>query len=80
MIFILHFIILIFLIQAGRKLEQATIAFIVNQLISKEDRNKLLSQFQTFDKNGDGVLTKEEIYEGYKKLYGEAVSEAEVVN
>jgi len=39
-----------------------------------------LSQFQAFDKNGDGVLTKEEIYEGYKKLYGEAITEAEVVN
>jgi len=40
----------------------------------------LLTQFQTFDKNGDGVLTKEEIYEGYKKLYGDAISESEVVN
>lgn len=51
----------------------------MNQLISKEERNKLLSQFQSFDKNGDGVLTKDEIYEGYKTLYGEAITEAEVV-
>jgi calcium-dependent protein kinase len=56
---------------AGRKLEQATVSFIVTQLISKEERNELLSQFQTWDKNGDGVLSKEEIFEGYKALYGE---------
>lgn len=37
-------------------------------------------QFQTFDKNGDGVLTKEEIFEGYKNIFGDAVTEAEVVD
>ena len=64
--------------KADRKLEQATVSFIVTQLISKDERNELLSQFQTWDKNGDGVLSKEEIYEGYKQLYGEikAVEEA----
>lgn len=61
-------------------MEQATLSFIVNQLISKEDRNKLLSQFQSFDKNNDGVLTREEILQGYKQLYGEAFSEKDVVN
>ena len=65
--------------QAGRKIEQATISFIVNQLICKEERNQLLSQFQLFDKNGDGVLTKEEIFQGYKALYGDIISEDEVV-
>jgi len=39
-----------------------------------------MTQFQTFDKNNDGVLTREEIYEGYKKLYGDAFNENEVVN
>lgn len=63
----------------NRKLEQATLAYIVNQLLSKEDRNKLLSQFQSFDKNNDGVLTKEEILFGYRQLYGESFNEADVV-
>jgi Ca2+-binding EF-hand superfamily protein len=39
----------------------------------------LLSQFQQFDKNGDGVLNIEEILQGYKHLYGDIISEAEVV-
>lgn len=65
--------------KADRKLEQATVSFIVTQLISKEERNELLAQFQTWDKNGDGVLSKEEIYEGYKQLFGEIKAMEEAV-
>jgi calcium-dependent protein kinase len=68
------------LFKSDRKLEQATISFIVNQLISKEERNELLSQFQTWDKNGDGVLSREEIFDGYKQLYGEVKANEEVVS
>ena len=63
----------------NRKLEQATIGFIANQLISKEDRKELMKQFQEWDKNGDGVLNREEILEGYKKTFGE-VDESEIDN
>ena len=68
--------------KSDRKLEQATVSFIVNQLISKEERNELLSQFQAWDKNGDGVLSKDEIFDGYKQLYGElkAMEEAVLIN
>jgi calcium-dependent protein kinase len=62
-----------------RKFEQATINFIVSQLIGKEERNKLLNQFQGWDTNGDGVLSRDEIYDGYKLLYGEVVANEEVV-
>jgi calcium-dependent protein kinase len=53
------------------KLEQATIAYLVTQIVSKEDRNQLLNQFRSWDTNGDGVLSRQEIYDGYCKLYGE---------
>lgn len=66
--------------KSDRKLEQATVSFIVTQLVSKEERNELLSQFQTWDKNGDGVLSKEEIFEGYKQLYGEIKAMEEAVS
>ena len=62
-----------------RKLEQATIGFIVNQLISKEERKELVKQFQEWDTNGDGVLSRDEIIEGYRKTYG-AVDENEIDN
>jgi hypothetical protein len=49
-------------------------------LISKEERAKLLRQFQDWDTNGDGVLTRDEIFAGYKELYGEVVAGEEVVS
>lgn len=61
------------------KLEQATIGVIVNQLISKDERKELLKQFQDWDKNGDGVLSRDEIIDGYRKTYG-AVDENEIDN
>lgn len=56
---------------AERKLQQAALTYIVNHLLSKEEKNELLELFQSFDKNGDGVLSREEIYEGYKAILGE---------
>jgi calcium-dependent protein kinase len=63
---------------AERKLQQAALTYIVNHLLSKEEKNELLELFQAFDKNGDGVLSKEEIYEGYKSILGEVEAAKEV--
>jgi calcium-dependent protein kinase len=65
--------------KVGRKLEQATTNFIVTQLVGKEEKNKLLKQFSAWDTNGDGVLSRDEIYQGYKSLYGEVKANEEVV-
>ena len=61
------------------KFEQAAIGVIVNQIVSKEERKELLRQFQDWDKNGDGVLSRKEIIDGYKKTYG-TVDENEIDN
>jgi calcium-dependent protein kinase len=63
---------------AERKLQQAALTYIVNHLLSKEEKNELLELFQAFDKNGDGVLSKEEIFEGYKSILGEVEASKEV--
>ena len=63
----------------SRKLEKATIAFIINQLILKEERVDLKKLFKEWDTNGDGVLSKDEIMAGYKKVYGHA-DEDEIEN
>lgn len=43
--------------------------FIASQLMTREEKDKLTAIFMTLDKNGDGSLTKEELLEGYTKLY-----------
>ena len=53
---------------AERKLQQSSLTYIVNNLLSKEEKNDLLELFQQFDTNGDGVLTKEEILHGYQTI------------
>eukprot|EP00826_Nyctotherus_ovalis_P049522 TRINITY_DN599_c0_g2_i2.p2 TRINITY_DN599_c0_g2~~TRINITY_DN599_c0_g2_i2.p2 ORF type:complete len:208 (-),score=83.79 TRINITY_DN599_c0_g2_i2:109-732(-) len=54
--------------RARNQLQQATIAYIANHLQSQETMNKLKKVFQQFDKNGDGVLERSELLEGYTKL------------
>jgi calcium-dependent protein kinase len=63
---------------AERKLQQAALTYIVNHLLTKEEKNEMLELFQSFDKNGDGVLSKEEIFEGYKAALGEIEAKREV--
>ena len=63
----------------NKKFEKATISFIINQFILKDERNELERQFKEWDKNGDGVLSKEEIIDGYRKTYG-TVDENEIEN
>jgi calcium-dependent protein kinase len=61
----------------NKQFEQATISFIVNQLTSCEDIKSLRETFTEWDKNGDGVLSKEEIMAGYQDIYG-SVDEEEI--
>ena len=63
---------------AERKLQQASLTYIVNNLLSKEEKNDLLELFQQFDTNGDGVLTKEEILHGYQTIMPFDYAEREV--
>ena len=51
-----------------RTLEKTIISFIINQLIKKDERKELQKQFKDWDTNGDGVLSREEINDIYKKI------------
>eukprot|EP00826_Nyctotherus_ovalis_P065374 TRINITY_DN9610_c0_g1_i8.p1 TRINITY_DN9610_c0_g1~~TRINITY_DN9610_c0_g1_i8.p1 ORF type:complete len:242 (+),score=42.48 TRINITY_DN9610_c0_g1_i8:147-872(+) len=64
-----------------QKLEQATLMYIATQLVNKEEKEKLKETFMALDKNADGKLSREELLEGYVKLYGSKVkAEVEVDN
>ena len=60
---------------ADKKLQQATVTYLVNQLAHKDDLSELQKAFKALDKNSDGKLSREELIEGYKKIYGELAEE-----
>jgi len=59
-------------------LKQATFAFIASQLLSKNEKEQIDKVFRAMDKNGDGVLTKEEIKHGYLEYFGRTLNDAEI--
>ena len=67
--------------RAEKKLQQASLAFIVHTLASSEDVKSLRNVFIAFDLNGDGRLTKDELIEAMSQLMtrGEARDEVEKI-
>jgi calcium-dependent protein kinase len=61
--------------RAEKKLQEATLVFIVNQLTSKEEIVELKKIFIELDTNHDGKLSFQEIVDGYKKIYGSLTPE-----
>lgn len=45
-------------------------SYLANQLSSKEEKSRLTEIFKSFDKNNDGVLSRDELINGYTQLYG----------
>lgn len=43
--------------------------YIVTQLMSKKEHEKLRAAFTTLDTNADGKLSREELLHGYMELY-----------
>lgn len=60
------------------KLKTATLGFMVQHLLNQKDLEELESVFNQLDKNGNGSLSKEELIDGYRKIYGEKFNEKEV--
>jgi calcium-dependent protein kinase len=63
--------------RTDKKLQEATLAFIVSQLITKDEVLELKKVFLELDENKDGILHYDEIVKGYKRLYGSENPEVE---
>jgi len=56
--------------------------YMVTQLMSKKEKDKLQETFKALDTNADGKLSREELIEGYKQLYGsveQAIKEVDII-
>jgi Ca2+-binding EF-hand superfamily protein len=60
------------------KLKLATCSFIASQLLSAEEKAKIDEVFRAIDINNDGVLTKDEVKVGYKKVFETDLSDEEI--
>jgi len=64
--------------RAERKLQEAIWIFLVSYFSAKEETASLLTTFQVLDKDKNGVLSKQEIMEGYKDIIGKAQNNEEI--
>ena len=65
--------------QTRCKLQNAIFLFFVNFFNINEEKDRMIKAFKTLDKNGDGLITKDELLENYRLFYNGSESE-EYVN
>ncbi|OMJ85650.1 hypothetical protein SteCoe_13002 [Stentor coeruleus] len=54
-----------------RRLQKATLSYIISQLSTKEDRLEMLELFKSLDKDSSGTLNRAELIEGFHMIYGD---------
>ncbi|CEM37936.1 unnamed protein product [Vitrella brassicaformis CCMP3155] len=65
---------------SNQRLQQAALTFIASQLVTKDEKDELTKTFKLLDANGDGMLSREELLDGYSKILGDADAAAEEVD
>lgn len=51
------------------RFRHAIITFIASQMTTKEDNDELMKAFTALDADGNGVLSREELIDGYQNIY-----------
>ncbi|EAS04135.3 calcium-dependent kinase (macronuclear) [Tetrahymena thermophila SB210] len=64
---------------AKNKLRIAILNLMANQVLNTQDKIELVKHFESLDTNGDGMLSKEELIEGYTKLLGDQLKAKQTV-
>lgn len=60
----------------SNSLGTAVMSFVSNHLSAEEEREKLEGIFRHLDSNNDGVLSPEELTQGYIRIYGRELGTA----
>ena len=53
--------------------------FISIYVYSNKEKEEMLKQFKSIDKNGDGTLTKDELILAYNSIYNDPIKSEEIV-
>ncbi|CAD8137025.1 unnamed protein product [Paramecium octaurelia] len=61
------------------KLQQAILQLIASTMMNNKDKQKLIQQFKSMDRNGDGKLSHQELKQGYMKIYNDELKAEHVV-
>mmetsp|Transcript_549 Transcript_549/g.609 ORF Transcript_549/g.609 Transcript_549/m.609 type:complete len:265 (+) Transcript_549:555-1349(+) len=64
--------------KGASKLKQAALAFIASHLTKDAEKKDSDRIFNLLDTDGNGELTKEKIYQGYVKFFGQSISREQV--
>jgi calcium-dependent protein kinase len=62
------------------KLKAAIFEFIAVQVVTSQEKDELMQHFQKLDSNGDGMVSKTELYAAYKQFYKDKLKAHEVVD
>jgi calcium-dependent protein kinase len=66
--------------QMKNKLKMAILEFISVQVVSSQEKEELLKMFQQLDKDGDGMVSKGELFCAYKKFYSDSAKAKQIVD
>jgi calcium-dependent protein kinase len=64
---------------SSKKFQLATVAYMIHNVVTKEELKDLKNLFEILDKNKDGKLSYDEIISGFKELLGELKHEKEFI-
>lgn len=63
---------------SGNKVKQAALGFMIQHFMSQKEAQELKDAFNALDVDRSGSLSKEELVEGYRMIYGDNFNEGEV--
>lgn len=60
------------------KIQSAIWIFITNFLLGRKDVNRMANIFRALDKDKDGRISKEELQEGYERIFGQPINKVDL--
>jgi calcium-dependent protein kinase len=63
--------------RAERRLQKATLSYIISQIVTQEEKAEMLELFKSLDKDSSGTLNKAELMDGFHHILGDIMEDVE---